>query len=155
MWLTEVLIVAFTGENRFSFYREILLRINLVTLTEGFTSRMLRRTSLWIMARKNRIDTFWKLINIHAYLWFFYRSLGWRSGIVWTSILHDRNSDAYSRLSYISYSSNSIINTKQRGCLWRADNCWKMYSCLTSLQFTSGQKKKTTTGIRSGTVDAF
>ena len=55
MWLSGIVIVAFAGENPFSFHRENLLRINLVTLTdEGFTSRLLRRTSLWIRVRKIR-----------------------------------------------------------------------------------------------------
>ena len=43
------------GENPFSFHRENLFRINLVTLTdEGLTSRLLQRTSLWIRVRKIR-----------------------------------------------------------------------------------------------------
>ena len=55
MLLSGIVIVAFAGENPFSFHRENLLRINLVTLTdEGFTSRLLRRTSLWIRVRKIR-----------------------------------------------------------------------------------------------------
>lgn len=124
--------------------------------TEHWLMKDLRRVCYgeqayaYIRVRNIRIDTYWKSINIHAYLWFFYRSLGWRSGIVWTSILHDRNSDAYSRLNYISYPSSSIINPKQWGCLWRADNCWKMYSCLTSRQFTSGQRNNRDPCLENG-----
>ena len=55
MLLSGIVIVAFTGENSFSFHLENLLRINLVTLTdEGFTSRLSRRTSLWMRVRKIR-----------------------------------------------------------------------------------------------------
>ena len=59
MWFRDChCIVVLAGENPFSFHRENLLRINLVTLTdEGFTSLLLRWANLSIRVQRIRTQS--------------------------------------------------------------------------------------------------
>ena len=53
--LSGIVIVVFAGENPFSFHRETLFRINLVTLAdEGFTSRFATESKLMDQSPKDQ-----------------------------------------------------------------------------------------------------
>ena len=53
--LSGIVIVVFAGENPFSFHRETLFRINLVTLAdEGFTSRFVTESKLMDQSPKDQ-----------------------------------------------------------------------------------------------------
>jgi len=56
--LSGIVIVVFAGENPFSFHRETLFRINLVTLAdEGFTSRFVTESKLMDQSPKDQNKT--------------------------------------------------------------------------------------------------
>ena len=72
MWFRDChCIVVLAGENPFSFHRENLLRINLVTLTdEGFTSLLLRWANLWIRVQRIRTPLKIGKLGENSQLWY-------------------------------------------------------------------------------------